>query len=70
MQTAKVSINDDDDDDDEFGQGFNPSHCVKSSVTLSWIFYVLSGHWVFSILFPRNVGFLFSSSMPWGGTDT
>lgn len=54
-----------DDEDEECGQGFNPSHCKKSSPALD-ILYAKGSLGIF----PRNVGFLFSSSMPWGGKGT
>lgn len=46
MQTPQVCIN---YDDDEFGQGFNPSHCIKASVVLPWTLYLLE--WSFVIFY-------------------
>lgn len=43
MQTPKACIN---YDDDEFGQGFNPSQCIKASVVLPWTLYLLEQSFV------------------------
>ena len=64
MQTTEVCVDDDDDDDDEFGQGFDPSHCMKARVVLiCW-----RGHLLFSILFPtKKCGAPVASSKSQGG---